>query len=101
MGYSRSIKEKLDSFSLDEIDRLIRMGWEDRTPFEAIERQFGLTENDFVHLMRRELPASAFSRWRKRIHHRGYLKHEKKRGFKNQRFKCSRQSIDGLTKGWK
>ena len=27
-----------------DIDRVIAMAWEDRTPFEAIEYQFGLTE---------------------------------------------------------
>ena len=101
MGLSRNLKEKIDSFSVQEIDRLIRMGWEDRTTFEAIEKQFGLTENEFVRLMRRELPAATFSRWRKRISHQGQLKHEVKRGFKGNRFKCTRQSVDGLTKGWK
>ena len=27
---------------LKDIDRIIEMAWEDRTPFEAIEYQFGL-----------------------------------------------------------
>ena len=27
-----------------DIDRLIEMAWEDRTPFEAITFQFGLSE---------------------------------------------------------
>ena len=29
-----------------DIDRIIEMCWEDRTPFEAIEYQFGLKEED-------------------------------------------------------
>ena len=33
------------SYTLD-IDRIIEMAWEDRTPFEAIEYQFGIKEND-------------------------------------------------------
>lgn len=101
MGSSRALKEKINSLSQDERDRLVRMGWEDRTTFEVIEKQFLLTENEFVRFMRSELSASDFSRWRKRIHEHGHLKHEVKRGFKPTRFKCSRQSVDGLTKGWK
>lgn len=101
MGVSRSLKEKIDSLSPDDVDRLIRMGWEDRTTFEAIEKQFPLSENEFVRFMRSQLSASAFSRWRVRIHNQGHLKHEAKRGFKTTRFKCSRQSTDGITKGWK
>ena len=27
-----------------DMDRIIEMAWEDRTPFEAIEMQFGLSE---------------------------------------------------------
>ncbi len=101
MGLSRSLKLKIDSFSKDDIDRMIRMGWEDRTTFEAIKEQFRLSENEFVRFMRSQLGLSDFLRWRKRIHRQGHLKHEKKRGFKQDRFKCTRQSVDGITKGWK
>jgi uncharacterized protein (TIGR03643 family) len=38
-----------------DVSRVIEMAWEDRTPFEAIERQFGLNEPAVVALMRREL----------------------------------------------
>jgi uncharacterized protein (TIGR03643 family) len=31
-----------------DIDRIIEMAWEDRTPFEAIEIQFGLTESQVI-----------------------------------------------------
>ena len=37
---------RLMNLSEKEIDRIIEMAWEDRTPFEAIEFQFGLKEND-------------------------------------------------------
>ena len=33
-------------FTDEQIDRIIQMAWEDRTPFEAIEHQFGIKEND-------------------------------------------------------
>ncbi|MEY3152342.1 MAG: hypothetical protein RLZZ333_939, partial [Bacteroidota bacterium] len=38
-----------------EIDRIIEMAWEDRTPFEAIYAQFGVRESEVIQLMRKEL----------------------------------------------
>lgn len=49
------------------LDRVIEMAWEDRTPFEAIKRQFGLDESDVVRLMRKHLKRSSFALWRKRM----------------------------------
>jgi uncharacterized protein (TIGR03643 family) len=31
-------------------DRIIEMAWEDRTPFEAIQFQFGLSEKEGIQL---------------------------------------------------
>lgn len=73
-----------------EVDRIIEMAWEDRTTFEAIEYQFGITEEDVIQIMRRELKPTSFKRWRKRVTGRK-TKHLKKRAFKKGRFKCSRQ----------
>ena len=50
-----------------DTDRIIEMAWEDRTPFEAIEQQFGLNEADVITLMRRELKASSWRMWRARV----------------------------------
>ncbi|HRB61001.1 MAG TPA: TIGR03643 family protein, partial [Niabella sp.] len=50
-----------------DIDRIIEMAWEDRTPFEAIKIQFGFSEADVITLMRRELKRSSFNLWRKRV----------------------------------
>ena len=50
-----------------QIDRIIEMAWEDRTPFEAIELQFGLKENDVRKLMRKHMTESSFKMWRKRV----------------------------------
>ena len=50
-----------------DIDRLIEMCWEDRTPFEAIEYQFGLTEEDAIKIMRNNLKPKSFKVWRKRV----------------------------------
>jgi uncharacterized protein (TIGR03643 family) len=101
MSLSKQLKEKMAKFSPDDVDRLIRMGWEDRTTFESIEKQFQVSPNEFVKIMRHFLDAKTFSRWRRRVFEQGRLKNESLRGFKVTRFKCSRQSVDGLTKGWK
>ena len=101
MGISAKLKSKIDQLTDSDKDRLVRMGWEDRTTFDVIEQQFGLTQNEFIRFMRTELDRKSYDRWRRRANEQGHLKHEKKRGFKTTRFKCSRQSVDGLTKGWK
>lgn len=101
MGISKAMKEKFAVFSEEDRSRLIRMGWEDRTTFDVIEAQFGLSPNEFVRFMRSALDRNAFDRWRRRVSQQGFLKNEKTRGFKVTRFKCSRQSVDGITKGWK
>lgn len=79
--------------TLEQIDRIIEMAWEDRTPFEAITFQFGLTESDVIKLMRSELKESSFKLWRKRVNEGVSQKHLKKRNEEIVRFKCSRQTI--------
>jgi len=74
-----------------DLDRIIEMAWEDRTPFEAIKIQFGLPESDVIVLMRRELKEKSFKLWRKRVNSGVSKKHLKKRNPEIQRFKCSRQ----------
>jgi uncharacterized protein (TIGR03643 family) len=74
-----------------EIDRIIEMAWEDRTPFEAIELQFGLREADVIQLMRRQLKPSSWRLWRKRVNQGVSQKHLQKRNAEINRFKCSRQ----------
>jgi uncharacterized protein (TIGR03643 family) len=74
----------------EDVDRIIGMAWEDRTPFEAIEVQFGLKENDVRQIMRRELKRGSFERWRERVKGRA-TKHRARRGFDTGRFRCSEQ----------
>ena len=50
-----------------DIDRVIEMCWEDRTPFEAIEYQFGLKEDEAIKIMRENLKPKSFKVWRKRV----------------------------------
>lgn len=50
-----------------DISRIVEMAWEDRTPFEAIEAQFGLNESAVIALMRTQMKASSFRMWRTRM----------------------------------
>jgi len=78
-------------FNERQLDRIIEMAWEDRTPFEAIQFQFGLPEKEVIKLMRSNLKESSFRRWRKRVNSGVSQKHLKKRNPDIIRFKCSRQ----------
>ena len=73
-----------------DLDRLIEMAWEDRTPFEAIEMQFGLKENKVREVMRRSLKSSSFKMWRKRVSGRK-TRHIAKRGYVFGRFRSAMQ----------
>ncbi len=81
---------KQSTLTNTEIDRIIEMAWEDRTPFDAIEFQFGVSEQQVITLMRNQLKPSSFRLWRARVQGRA-TKHSKKRSDDVQRFKCSRQ----------
>jgi len=78
-------------FDLVQLDRIIEMAWEDRTPFEAIRFQFDITESEVIGIMRNELKPSSFRLWRKRVNSGISQKHLKKRNPEIERFKCSRQ----------
>ena len=83
------MKNKIELDAI-QIDRIIEMAWEDRTPFDAIVLQFGLKEQDVISLMRREMIPSSFKMWRARVQGRK-TKHSKSRSETVARFKCSRQ----------
>ena len=53
-------------YSADDLSRIIEMAWEDRTPFEAIEKLFGVNQDAVIKIMRSELKPSSFRLWRKR-----------------------------------
>jgi uncharacterized protein (TIGR03643 family) len=74
-----------------EIDRIVEMAWEDRTPFEAIYMQFAMTESDVIKLMRNQLKRSSFNLWRKRVNSGVSQKHSMKRNPEINRFKCALQ----------
>ena len=85
-----------------DIDRIIEMAWEDRTPFDAILLQFGLKEAQVIALMRKEMKPSSWRMWRARVQGRA-TKHIAKRGFEVGRHKCTLQrQITGnkISKRW-
>ncbi len=74
----------------EDIDRIVEMGWEDRTPFDAITFQFGVSEQEVIEIMRTEMKPSSFKMWRKRVQGRK-TKHKALRSNVKGRFKCDRQ----------
>ncbi len=74
-----------------DIDRIIEMAWEDRTPFDAITYQFGLSEQEVKALMQEQLKPSSYKLWRKRVQSRA-TKHLAKRDFVVGRHKSSDQN---------
>jgi uncharacterized protein (TIGR03643 family) len=83
--------------SIEDKDRIIEMAWEDRTPFEAIELQFGLREKDVISFMRANSKPSSFRMWRKRMAGRS-TKHTALRSDDVNRFKCNRQRSISMNK---
>ena len=75
-----------------DTDRIIEMAWEDRTPFDAIEAQFGVTEKQVIDLMRRELKPVSFRNWRARVQGRS-TKHRAMRGTDVERFRSKMQRV--------
>ena len=81
-----------------DIDRIIEMAWEDRTPFEAIKIQFSFSEAHVIELMRRELKRSSFNLWRKRVNSGISQKHALKRNPDITRFKSKMQKIISMNR---
>jgi uncharacterized protein (TIGR03643 family) len=94
IAFVRGIMEVLTE---KDIDRIIEMAWEDRTPFEAIFFQFGLKEKEVIALMRTNSKKSSFTMWRKRMAGR-FTKHARLRSGEVSRFKCARQKTISLNK---
>lgn len=86
----KSLYSPVMTLSNSEIDRIIEMAWEDRTTFDAIHLQFGLSEQQVISLMRNQMKPKSFRLWRARVNGRK-TKHQKLRSFESGRFKCSRQ----------
>lgn len=81
-----------NTLNLSDTDksRIIEMAWEDRTPFEAIEQLYGLSEPQVIELMRTSIKRKTFNNWRARVSGRK-TKHIKLRSSDVSRAYCSTQ----------
>ena len=84
------MKKALKNIDLESLNRIIEMAWEDRTPFEVIEKEFCISHDELISLMRNNLKSSSFKLWRKRVNGRK-TKHGAIRNFKVGRHRCDRQ----------
>ena len=89
--------KKTLTLTVEEEDRVVEMAWEDRTPFDAIEAQFGLTESEVIQLMRKTMKLRSFKMWRARV--QGRKTKQKKKGPEGiDTFKSSMQRGMALNK---
>ena len=84
------MKKALKNIDTESINRIIEMAWEDRTPFEVIEKEFSITHGELITIMRNNLKPSSFRLWRKRVTGRK-TKHGAVRSFKVGRHRSDRQ----------
>ena len=84
------MKKALKNIDTESINRIIEMAWEDRTPFDVIEKEFSITHGELITIMRNNLKPSSFRLWRKRVTGRK-TKHGAVRNFKVGRHRCDRQ----------
>ncbi len=80
----------MKNFSDRDIDRIIQMCWEDRTPFDAIKTQFEISEKEIISVMRNNLKEKSFLNWRKRVDNRK-TKHNVLSASDKKRFKSKSQ----------
>mgnify|MGYP006224549635 FL=1 len=80
----------MKNFSERDIDRIIEMAWEDRTPFDAIKSQFEISEKEIISIMRNNLKEKSFLNWRKRVDNRK-TKHKALSTLDKKRFKSKSQ----------
>ena len=90
MDKPRKLRKDYGDLSEDALSRVIEMAWEDRTPFEAIEVQFGFDEKSVIRIMRSELKRRSFELWRARVTSRR-TKHQAKRPASVLRHHCPTQ----------
>lgn len=91
------MQEKDKELKPEEVDRIVEMAWEDRTPFEAIKAQFSVSEQEVIKIMRNEMRPSSFRMWRKRVQGR-VTKHMKLAESEDPRFKSNMQRQISMNK---
>ncbi|OYQ63794.1 TIGR03643 family protein [Pseudanabaena sp. SR411] len=78
----------LKTLTTVDIDRIVEMAWEDRTTFDTIHEQFGISETEVIKIMRKSMKRSSFLMWRERVNGR---KTKHAITSESQRFRCSQQ----------
>lgn len=86
------ISAVVEALTDGDIDRIIEMAWEDRTPFDAIEAQFGLSEPEVIAVMRQQMKPSSWRMWRARVQGRA-TKHAALSAVNDARFKSNQQRV--------
>ena len=81
----------MNKLNENDIDRIIEMAWEDRTPLDCIYGQFSINENELISIMRNNMKESSFRMWRKRVKGRP-TKHSKNKLNDYSRFQCPTQN---------
>ena len=57
----------LKTLTTVDIDRIVEMAWEDRTTFDTIHDQFGISEAEVIKIIRKSMNRSSFLMWRARV----------------------------------
>jgi uncharacterized protein (TIGR03643 family) len=78
----------LKTLTTVDIDRIVEMAWEDRTTFDTIHEQFGISEAEVIKIMRKSMKRSSFLMWRERVNGR---KTKHAITSEAQRFRCNQQ----------
>jgi uncharacterized protein (TIGR03643 family) len=50
-----------------DIEEIVKLAWADDIPFTTISKEYGLTENQIVALMRKHQSPRTYVRWRQRV----------------------------------
>jgi uncharacterized protein (TIGR03643 family) len=90
VSMARKVSDLRALLSVEDIDRIVQMAWEDRTPFDAILVQFGITEAEVIALMKSEMRLQNWKKWRARVQGRA-TKHSVLRSEEVGRFKSRMQ----------
>ncbi len=77
----------------EDKSEIIRLAWCDKTSFDEIALQYGLSESEVIKLMRSSLKRSSFRLWRKRVSGRA-AKHTSKRQSEPHSFNRLRLDLD-------
>jgi len=59
-------KNKRPDLTREQLERLFTLALEDRTPFETIKKEMGLTETQVQDVMKTRLKADKYELWKKK-----------------------------------